>query len=85
MKTLELIDLLCPFVVTFKYRSRGLASQSWSTGTALLKFKILFIYLALGQYSLVNRTQLSTKLKKQTNQDCIHLLRSKIQQAALDI
>lgn len=32
-------------------------AQVWSMPTALLKFKILFIPLALIQYSLVTRTQ----------------------------
>lgn len=39
-------------------------AQVWSVPTALLKFKILFIQLALVQYSLVTRTQQKIRKEK---------------------
>lgn len=42
------------------------SAQVWSMPTALLKFKILFIQLALVQYSLVTRTQQKIKKEKKS-------------------
>lgn len=61
-------------------------AQVWSMPTALLKFKILFIQLALVQYSLVTRTQQKIrkeKKKARRKQERAQFLGPKVQHAAL--
>lgn len=62
------------------------SAQVWSMPNALLKFKILFIQLALVQYSLVTRTQQKIKKEKKKarrKQDCAQLLGPKARHVPL--
>lgn len=49
-------------------------AQVWSVPTALLKFKILFIQLALVQYSLVTRTQQKIRKEKKRQEENRNML-----------
>lgn len=80
MKTMELIDLFCPFMATLRHWSSTCTAHSRSLGTAILKFKLLFVImceLCFGSTTVVIRTKRKIKKKRLLN-----AMRSNILQAA---